>query len=493
MRRSLLLRALPVTALLTACMMGPNYEQPQNIPPPVGWRDTTAALRDSSYANLPWWEVYHDTTLQALIRVGLRENRDIRVAIARVNEARALLGIARIEFLPQIDITGTFRRAEGLDSLLPSAQSSRELGFLGASLSWEIDLWGRIRRLNEGARASLLSTEYGRRGAILTVVGEVARAYLELRDLDNQVALAEQQVGIRQASLQLARDRFEGGLTSELDVRQGESALASAEGVVASLKRQQAQKENELSVLLGHMPQDLPRGAALFDQPFPDEVPAGIPSDLLRRLPAIRQSEEELKAANAQIGVAVASLFPTISLTARGGTASSDLGNLFSGGTGFLSLATNLVMPLINRGRNLKQVEAERARTEAAVARYEQVVLSAFRDVEDGLVAVQRTREEAEAGLRAVAAARRTLELATLRYEGGVDNFLNLLDAQRVLLESELQTSSAVRRQKVAVVQLYKALGGGWDMVTDTLALPLNNGQSPGREANSQDQKDESR
>jgi multidrug efflux system outer membrane protein len=488
MRASTLLRSVVVALVLTGCAMGPSYERPENIPPPVGWRDTSAVLRDSTYANLPWWEVYHDSTLQELIRVSLRENRDIRVAIARVNEARALLGIARIEFLPQIDIVGGVRRAEGLDSLFTDGQNVRELGYLGATLSWEIDLWGRIRRLNESARASLLATEYGRRGAILTVVSEVARAYMELRDFDAQLALAERQVEIRQQSLTLAKDRFEGGLTSELDVRQGESALASAEGIVAALHRQRTQKENELSVLLGRPPGDIPRGKDLVEQDFPAEVPAGIPSDLLLRLPAIRQSEEELHAANAKIGVAVASLFPTISLTARGGTASTELGNLFSAGTGFFSLAGNLLGPIINRGRNLKQVAAERARTEGAVARYEQAVLSAFRDVEDGLVAVQRSREEAEAGIRAVEAARRTVELATLRYEGGVDNFLNLLDAQRVMLDAELNTSAAVRRQKVAVVQLYKALGGGWDLVTDTLALPLNDGDSPGRDINKEEE-----
>jgi multidrug efflux system outer membrane protein len=241
---------------------------------------------------------------------------------------------------------------------------------------------------------------------------------------------------------------------------------------VASLKRQRTQKENEISVLLGRAPGSIPRGLALGDQTFPSVIPAGLPSDLLQRRADVRQAEEELRAANAQIGAAIAALFPTISLTAGGGTVSNDLGSLFSAGTGFWNIAAGLLQPLINRGRNLKQVAAERARTEAAVALYERAVLNAFREVEDGLVGVQRLQEEADAGLRSVQAARRTVELATLRYEGGVDNYLNLLDAQRVLLDAELNTSSVVRRQKVAVVQLYKALGGGWDAVTDTLAMP---------------------
>jgi multidrug efflux system outer membrane protein len=472
MRTALIARLAPAAlALSAACAVGPNYERPTAVPAPLGWRDTTLALRDSSYANLPWWQIYADTTLQGLIRTALRENRDLRVALARVNESRALLGIQRIEFLPQIDIVAGLSRREGSDSLL-GATTAEKVGVVGATLSWEVDLWGRLRRLNEAAGARLLATEHGRRGAILTVVGEVGRAYLELRDLDQQLFLAERQVELRRQSLALARARFEGGLTSELDVRQGESALASAEGIVASLQRQRTQKENELSVLLGRAPGSVARGLSLSEQTFPAVVPAGLPSDLLQRRADIRQAEEELRAANAQIGAAIAALFPTISLTAQGGTASTDLGSLFSSGTGFWNLAANLFQPLINRGRNLKQVAAERARTEAAVARYEQAVLSAFREVEDGLVAVQRLQEEADAGQRTVQAARRTVVLATLRYEGGVDNYLNLLDAQRVLLDAELNTSSTVRRQKVAVVQLYKALGGGWDAVTDTLAMP---------------------
>lgn len=473
MRHSLKIRLAPVAlALSAACAVGPNYERPTTVPPPLNWRDTTLALRDSSYANLPWWSIYADTTLQGLIRTALRENRDLRVALARVNESRALLGIQRIEFLPQIDIVAGVSRREGADSLFGGGRTVDNLGSIGAQLSWEIDLWGRLRRLNEAAKARLLATEHGRRGAILTLVGDVARTYLELRDLDQETFLAEQQVEVRRQSLALARARFEGGLTSELDVRQGESALANAEGIVASLRRQRTQKENEISVLLGRAPGSIPRGLALGDQTFPSVIPAGLPSDLLQRRADVRQAEEELRAANAQIGAAIAALFPTISLTARGGTVSDDLGSLFSTGTGFWNLAANLLQPLINRGRNLKQVAAERARTEAAVAQYERAVLNAFREVEDGLVAVQRLQEEAAAGLRSVEAARRTVELATLRYEGGVDNYLNLLDAQRVLLDAELNTSSVVRRQKVAVVQLYKALGGGWDAVTDTLAMP---------------------
>ncbi|HSE27689.1 MAG TPA: TolC family protein, partial [Gemmatimonadales bacterium] len=220
-------RAIALALLLSGCAVGPNYERPTTIAAPAAWRDSAMALRDSSYANLPWWSVLGDTTLQGLVRTALRENRDLHIALARVNEARALLGIQRLEFLPQIDVQAGVNRIEGADSLLRGL-SEGETYFVGASLSWEIDLWGRLRRLNESARATLLASEQGRRGVILTVVSEVARAYLELLDLDGQVAIADSQVAIRRRSLDLARARFQGGLTSELDVRQGENALAVA-------------------------------------------------------------------------------------------------------------------------------------------------------------------------------------------------------------------------------------------------------------------------
>jgi multidrug efflux system outer membrane protein len=464
-------RAAAIVFLLAGCSMGPNYERPSTVPVPSGWRDTSLALRDSSYANIPWWSVLGDTTLQGLVRIALKENRDLHVALARVNEARALLGLQRLELFPEINIGAGVRRSQGADSIL-SGITQRETWFLGGGLSWELDLWGRVRRLNESALATLLASEQGRRGVILTVVSEVARAYLELLDLDGQINIAQTQVRIRRESLELARARWQGGLTSELDVQQGENALAVAEGTLSRTLRQQTQKENELSVLLGRLPGDLPRGLPLTQQQFPNVIPAGLPSQLLERRPDVKQAEDQLKASNAKIGAAIAALFPTISLTAAGGTASGDLGDLFKSGTGFWNIAANLFAPILNHSRNKKQVQAERARTEAAVGQYEKTVLNAFQEVEDGLVAVKRLREEAAAAGRAATAARRAVDLAGLRYEGGVDNYLNLLDAQRAQLDAELNESELQRQQRVAVVQLYKALGGGWDPITDTLALP---------------------
>jgi outer membrane protein, multidrug efflux system len=457
--------------LVTGCALGPNYERPPTTPVSSGWRDSAQAVRDSSFANIPWWVVFNDTTLQTLIRRALKENRDVHIALARVNEARALLGIQRLEFYPQINIQAGIKRSDGADSLLTGV-GSNELSYFGGGLSWELDLWGRLRRLNEAAAANLLATEQGRRSVILTVVSDVARAYLELIELDDQVAITDTQMVIRRQSLELARARFQGGLTSEMDVRQGENALAVAEGSHSRALRQRTQKENEISVLLGRTPGAVPRGLRLSQQVIPTVIPAGLPSTLLTRRPDLREAEEQLHAANARIGAAIAAMFPTISLTASGGAISDELGQLFKSGTGYWRLAPSLFQPVINTGRNRKQIAAERARTEAAVGQYEKTVLTAFREVEDELVAVQRLREEADAAGRASTAARRSVLLAALRYEGGVDNYLTLLDAQRAQLDAELQESGLQRQHRVAVVQLYKALGGGWDPVTDALALP---------------------
>lgn len=463
---------LPLAALLAVgCAAGPSYERPESVTQTTAWRDSSAALRDSSYANIPWWGVFGDTTLQGLIRVALAENRDLRIALARVNEARAQVGITSVEYLPQLDLVGRGRTGEAGDSIRGLAGP---LGFnaLGAQLTWELDLWGRVRRLNESSRASLLATEQGRRGAIMTIVSEVASTYLELRDYDAQVVIAGQQVEIRRKSLELAKSRFAGGLTSELDVRQGEIALAGVEGTQARLTRLRNIKENQLAVLLGRGPGNVPRGDSLRAHAVPDLIPAGLPSELLVRRPDVRQAEEQLHAATAQIGVAKGALFPTISLTAAGGVASNELSSLFATGGGFWTLGANLVLPLINRNKNRKQVAVEQARTQAALGTYEKTVLTAFQEVEDGLVSVQQLKIEEEAAGRAATAARASVNLATLRYEGGVDNYLNLLDAQRSMLEAELAESSTMREHRVAMVRLYKALGGGWDPHTDSLAIP---------------------
>ncbi|HUL50241.1 MAG TPA: efflux transporter outer membrane subunit [Gemmatimonadales bacterium] len=465
------LAAALVAASAAACALGPSYKRPPTVTP-EHWLDSTVSVKDSSYANLPWWEVLGDTTLQRLVRIALQENRDLRVALAHVNEARAQLGIQRLEFLPQIDAQGTALKREVHDTLLGFGVGQYDFFQVGATVSWELDFWGRLRRLNESAKASLLSSEYGRRAVIVTVVADVARAYLELRDFDQQAIIAESNVSTRRVSLDLARSRFEGGLTSELDVRQGEAELANSEARLAGIRLQGGQKEHELDVLLGRMPGAVPRGAALINQHFPTRIPAGLPSTLLERRPDVRQAEEDLHAANALIGAAIAARFPTISLTGAAGTRTDAVDQIFKAMTGFWHLGANILLPILNSGRSGKQVALERARTEAALAHYDQTVLGAFREVEDQLLALEQLGVAVDAAVRQVAAARRAVLLASDRYHGGVDSYTTLLDAQRILADAELGESSLQRQQRVAVVQLYRALGGGWDPVTDSLAVP---------------------
>jgi multidrug efflux system outer membrane protein len=452
--------------------MGPDYERPESIVAPVTWRDSLQAAQDSSFANLPWWELFGDTTLNTLVREGLTRSQDVRVALARVNEARARAGIARLEQLPQIGIDATGGERQVSDSLTGLNQGQYGFFRAGVTVSWELDLWGRLRRLSESAQAELLATEYGRRAVIVTLVSDVAVAYLELRALDTQLAIAARTVETHQQSVELADLRFTGGVTSELDVRQGEAELARAESQLARLQREVVQKENELRVLIGQMPGDVMRGDPLEVMDFPATVPPGLPASLLERRPDVREAEERLRSANARIGAAIAARFPTISLNGAGASISEEVGDLFQSGTGFWNFAVNLFQPILDSGRNRQQVEIERARTEAAVAQYEVAVLAAFREVEDALVGIQQYQLQLEAANRQAIAARRAVEIAQDRYQGGVDSYLTLLDAQRVLFDAELDESVLLRAQRVSMVQLYKALGGGWDPVTDSLALP---------------------
>jgi len=454
------------------CAMGPDYERPETVVPPELWRDSLRSVQDSSFANLPWWELFGDTTLNTLVREGLVRNQDLRLALARVNEARARAGIARLEQLPQIGVGGVGGARQVSDSLTGLQQG--EYGFfrVGATVSWEVDLWGRLRRLSESAQAELLATEYGRRAVIVTVVSDVAVAYLELRALDTQAEIAIRTVETQRESMELAQLRFTGGVTSELDVRQGEAELARAESELARLQREVVQKENEIRVLIGRMPGDVVRGDPLDVMDFPATVPPGLPATLLERRPDIRAAEEQLHSANARIGAAIAARFPTISLTGAGASISEEMGDLFQTGTGFWNLAVGLFLPILDSGRSGRQVDLERARTEGAVAQYEAAVLNAFREVEDALIGIQQYQLQLEAANRQAIAARRAVEIAADRYQGGVDSYLTLLDAQRVLFGAELDESILLRAQRVSMIQLYKALGGGWDPVTDSLAVP---------------------
>jgi multidrug efflux system outer membrane protein len=454
-----------VALLAASCTLGPDY-RPPTVPAPETWR--SAAEAPGSLGNLGWWDLFRDEPLQALIGEALAANKDLRVAVARVAETRAALGFTRSAQFPEVDAGGdvaTQRISEVGPFPLPPGVDP-ESGFFHTSLdlAFELDLWGRLRRATEAARAELLESEEARRTVVLTLVSDVAQAYFDLLDLDRELEIARRTVASRRDSLELVRLRAREGITSELDVRRAEAELATAAATVPDLERRVAQTENRISVLLGRNPGPVDRGRPLEDQATPPEIPAGLPSALLERRPDIRGAEQRLIAANARIGEARAAFFPRITLTGLFGVESAALSDLFTGPARVWSLGPHVTLPVFNAGRNRARLDAAEARRVQALASYEQTVQQAFREVEDALVAHRKAREVRLQQEVLVAASRRTLELAELRYRNGLSAYLDVLDAQRQLFQAELALAGTRRAQLVAVVQVYKALGGGWSV-----------------------------
>jgi multidrug efflux system outer membrane protein len=442
--------------------MGPDYARPaMEVPEEF----VQPAAPDSSSANLPWWDLFQDAELDTLLRTALVQNKDLKIALARIDEARAVLGISRADQFPSIDYSGTAVRGKTSEEVIRNVGGSHTNFFaLGAQLFYEADLWGRYRRATESSRAVLLSTEYAATNVTISLVANVASTYFLLRDLDARYAIARQTLASRQEALVLMRNKFAGGVIPELDVHQAEIQEAIAAAAVPELEAQVVQTENGLSILLGRTPGPIVRGLTLTEQVMPPEIPAGLPVDLLERRPDVRASEEALHAQTARIGVAQAARLPSISLTGAGGVESSDIDQFFTQGASFWNIGANLFGPLLDFGKRRSAVEVERARTEQAVAFYEQSVLQALREVEDALIAARTSRERYRALQRQVVAAQSTVRLAQLRYDGGVTSYLEVLDSERTLFDSQLSESQALQQQLVSIVQLYKALGGGWQI-----------------------------
>jgi outer membrane protein, multidrug efflux system len=477
--------AVAALALLAGgCALGPNYKRPA-VPTPPTWREIPAA-EAQSLANTPWWELFEDPQLQALIRTALAENKDLKIAVERIEEARARYGFTRADLFPKVDLSGTAGRLRfNSGSLIHTPEGDAgavtegtEVPIYAASadLSWEIDFFGRIRRATEAQRALFLGTQEARRAAVLSLVADVARAYLELRDFDRRLDIARRTIGSRREYVELAKDRFEGGLTPELDMRQAEAELHRIEAVVFDLERLAAQKENQLSVLLGRNPGPITRGLALEAQKRPGAVPAGLPSELLDRRPDVREAEQSLAAATASIGEAKALLFPRIALTGSYGFASTELDTLFDGPSKSWNIIGNLLQPIFNAGKNRRRVQIAESQQRQVLYGYEGTVLQAFRETEDALVAYRATGQQRTAQEQRVVAERKVLELAELRYRGGVAAYLEVLDAQRSLFGAELDEAQTIGSNLVSLVQLYKALGGGWPAATDAPAVTVKPG-----------------
>ena len=469
MRKSLFLPLL-AAGFLAGCAMGPNYHRAA-ISAPDSFRaaPSTTANNSESLGDVKWWEVFKDEKLQALERDALAQNYDLRDAAARVEAASAALGLTRSNQFPNLGANAdiaTIRASRNGATPLPASFVPSQNRTFGAAtlslLSFELDIWGRLRRSTEAARANLLSAEENRKAVMTTLVSEVAAAYFSLRELDYQLEISQRTLATRQESLELIRNRQLGGVATLLELRQAEQLVYTAAEAIPALQQAIEQTENQISLLLGRNPGDVARGLSLTEQQMPPDVPAGLPSALLERRPDIRASEQILIAANAQIGVAKAAYFPQISLTGFLGGQDSQLSNLFGGSSGVWNFTPQATQPIFTAGRLKSNVQLSQALRNTALIQYEKTIQTAFTEVSSALIAHQRARESRVQQELLVGALQDRTRLAYIRYRGGVDTLLNALDSDRDLFQAELALSQIRLNELNSVVQLYKALGGGW-------------------------------
>ncbi len=460
----LLILALTVLAACSAKRVGPDYSRPRVKPPEVFRADTEvlqpASLR--SLADHKWWEVFQDEQLQHLIRTALEQNYDIRIAARKIIQARAELGITRADQMPTLAV-GAFATNQRIPSSGPIPAIETSPTEVNAGLSWEADFWGKYSRGTEAARAELLASEWARQAVITTVIADVATAYFQLRELDLELEIAERTVKSRQASLELVKLQEQFGTSSRLDVRQAEQLVYTASAQIPNLQRRIEQQENAICILLAENPDAVRRGLKLTEQPRAPEVPAGLPSSLLERRPDIRYAEHQLIAANARIGVAKAAYFPQLTLTGGSGFRTTALSSLLSGPAGLWSLVGAAVQPIFTGGRLRSGVQLTEAQQQEAVLVYQQSVQQAFREVSDALVARKKNRDFRFEQERLVQSAEEAAQLSDLRYRRGVTSYLEVLDSETRYFEAELGLAQARLDELLALVQLYKALGGGWE------------------------------
>lgn len=460
--------AFALALAASACTVGPNYKRPvAQLPEAYRAAAPTGVLAadQPSLGDQKWWEVFQDEQLQELIRTALRQNFDVRIAAARVAEARAQLGITRADQFPQVDGSALAdrERVSASPVPLPSQAFERNVFQVGVSTSWEVDFWGKFRRATEAARATLAATEWGRRAVVTSLVAQVAEAYFALRAIDLNLDISRQTLASRQESLRLTQVRAAGGVASELDVRQAEQLVFGASAVIVDLERQAEQQENLISILQGSNPGAVPRGRTLTDQPLIPQVPTGLPSALLERRPDIVEAEQTLVAANANIGVLRANFFPEVSLTGSGGFQSAALSSLLTGPAAFFTVGATLLQPVFTAGRTRSQVELAEARRDEVLLAYQQTILESLRDVSDALIAYRRNREFRDQQQLLTRSAGDALRLTTVRYQGGASSYLEVLDADTRLFAAQLVLAQAQLNELLAIVQIYRALGGGWE------------------------------
>jgi outer membrane protein, multidrug efflux system len=449
--------------VLAGCLVGPNYHRPA-VQTPTAYRDFAASpqvqAQVASFADLPWWQVFQDPQLQELIRTALKQNYDLQLATERINAARAVLTVTRSSLFPQVAASGNFNG--GKES---NFQTKYNFLTLTADAAFQLDLFGRLRRADEAARAQVLATEAARQTVILTLVSDVASDYFALLELDLQLQITHETVKTQTDSVKLTNLRLDHGVATKLDVLQAQQVLDTANAAVPDLERQIAQEEDAISILLGNYPQGIARGLPLVQQPLPPEVPPGIPSSLIERRPDIREAEQMLVATNAEIGVAKAEFFPQISLTGSGGGTfgrSSAFSSLMATQLGIWSYGAQVSQPIFTGGAlrgNLRLAESE---NKQALLAYRQTIQRAFGDVSDALIGYQKFYEVRVRQEQSVADLQESVRISTLRYRGGTTTYLEVLDGQRSLYNAELTLAQARGAEYQSLVQIYRALGGGW-------------------------------
>ena len=463
MKNTALLGILAFLVLEAGCTMGPKYKRPVvDVPQEYRAPAPQEAAQASSLGNEQWWQVYQDPVLTHLIHTAIAQNYDVRIAAARVLEAQAQVGITRANQLPSASLGAGISSQQNakVTDLFPPYQVNE--GQVSLSAIWNLDFWGKYRRQTEAARAQLLATEWGRRAVLSSLVANVATAYFQLRALDAELDITNQTLGSRQQSLKLTNVLETHGGASGLDVSQAEQLVYTASETIPDLERQIQQQENVLSVLLGENPESIPRGSRLTEQPTPQNVPAGLPSELLERRPDVRQAEEILVAANAQIGVAKASFFPSISLTGTGGLESNALNQFISKGSEAWSGAVGVTQPIFEGGVLRSGLKLARADYQEAALSYQQTVLNALEQVSNSLIASQKDREFREQQELLTGAAQRTDQLSEVLYKNGGTSYLQVLTSETNYLSAELNLVQAQLNERLALVQLYQTLGGGW-------------------------------
>ena len=475
--RSILFAIIVAVVGLAGCTVGPNYQRP-SVDVPGAYRGVAPDASDKSYErsqppqNAPqaaaqslgdekWWNVFQDPTLQGLIRTALKNNYDVRIAATRVLQAQAQLGITRADQFPSFSAGGNITSLQN-PAIGPIPSYELTQGSLTASAGWNPDFWGKYRRATESARANLLANEWAQQAVISTLVGSVADDYFTLRQLDLQLEITERTYADRQQSLQLTQQLENAGINNLLDVRQSEQLVYTAATEIPDLERQIAQEENAISVLLGRNPGDIPRGLKLTEEPHAPDVPAGPPSALLERRPDIREAEENLVSANAQIGVAKAAYFPQISLTGTAGYESPSLVNLFTGPAGLWDLAGSFTQPIFEGGRLKNGVRLSEAQKQQMVLTYQQTIQGAFRDVSNALIAYRKDREFRIQQQHLLFAAQDAAQLSNQRFNAGTTDYLEVLTNETNAFSAELGLAQAQGNELIALVQLYQALGGGW-------------------------------